>query len=91
MALETLTTVLPRWTTWKKGTVDLFSDSAYPLPKGTPKFLGSLIQRFNIRRGRAAAPYRDNISEIKLLTKGKFFEGIKLVGMTLNPPDYGKS
>lgn len=89
MALETLATVLPRWTTWKKGVIDLFSDSAYPIPNGTPKFLGSLIQRFNIRKGRAAAPYRNNIDEIKSLTSGKFFDGISRAGMTLELAAYG--
>ena len=64
MALETLTTVLPRWVAWKRDAIGLFANSAYPLPDGTPKFLGTLIQRFNIRKGKAARPYRDNIAEV---------------------------
>lgn len=91
MALETLKTVLPRWTTWKKGAVELFADLAYPLPQGVPKFLGSLIQRFNIRKGRAAAPYRDNISEIKQITREKFFNALAPIGMTLDASAYGAS
>ena len=90
MAIDTLKAILPRWATWKGGAVGLFAESAYPFPEGTPKFLGSLIQRFNIRKGRAARPYRDNINEIKLLTKGAFFDAIKASGMTLDRSVYGE-
>lgn len=65
MALDTLRRVLPRWVNWKNNAEELFAESAYPLPAGTPKFVGTLIQRFNVRKGRAARPYRDNIAEIK--------------------------
>ncbi len=65
MAIETLKSVLPRWVTWSKNSATLFSNAAYPLPTLTPKFVGALIQRFNIRKGKAAKPYRDNIAEIK--------------------------
>jgi hypothetical protein len=34
--------------------------------------VGEIIQRFNVRNGKAAKPYRDNISEIKNLVKSKF-------------------
>ncbi|MGD1089256.1 MAG: AAA family ATPase, partial [Verrucomicrobiota bacterium] len=64
MAISTLEAILPRWTAWSKASVPLFAASAYPLPNILPKFLGSLIQRFNVRNGRAARPYRDNIGEI---------------------------
>jgi chromosome partitioning protein len=89
MALGTLQSVLPRWTAWKGGAVDLFQSSAYPLPMGTPKFVGSLIQRFNVRNGRAARPYRDNIDEINAKILGEFFEALSRANMTFQPADYG--
>jgi chromosome partitioning protein len=88
MAINTLTNVLPKWVLWKKNSVQLFADSAYPLLEGEPKFIGSLIQRFNVRNGRAAKPYRDNISEIKTKIVGDFFEAISKVGMTLDLEEY---
>lgn len=88
MAIKTLKNVLPRWVTWKKTAINLFSDSTYPLPEGEPKFLGSLIQRFNIRNGVAAKPYRDNIAEIKQVIGGEFFESVSRAGMTLLPEQY---
>jgi cellulose biosynthesis protein BcsQ len=89
MAIETLKNILPKWVTWKKSAVELFADSTYPLLEGTPKFLGSLIQRFNVRNGQAAKPYRDNITEIKNKISGDFFESISKVGMILQPNEYG--
>ena len=89
MALDTLKKILPRWTTWKGGSVELFSDSAYPLPSGTPKFLGSLVQRFNIRKGKAAKPYRDNISEINKSIAEKLMPALTASGMSLTKVQYG--
>lgn len=65
MAINTLGSILPRWVDWAKQIRPLLSDAAYPLPDITPKMIGTIIQRFNIRKGRAAKPYRENIEEIK--------------------------
>lgn len=88
MALDTLATILPRWVKWKDGAVDLFANSAYPLPAGSPKFIGSLIQRFNVRKGKAAKPYRDNIEEIKFKVSGSVFKAWAQAGMTLTEAQY---
>lgn len=89
MAINTLKSTLPRWVEWKKTALPLFADSAYPLLAGVPKFSGSLIQRFNIRNGRAATPYRDNIEEIKQTLSTTFYNSIQASGMTFTPEEYG--
>jgi chromosome partitioning protein len=89
MAINTLRTTLPRWVEWKRTSLSLFEDSAYPLLPGVPKFSGALIQRFNIRNGRAAKPYRDNISEIKDSMSTTFFNSLKAAGMVFQPEEYG--
>lgn len=89
MALTTLETVLPRWVSWKAAAVSLFSDAAYPLPDGSPKFIGTLIQRFNIRNGRAAKPYRENIGEIQDKVRADFVPSLRASGMTLTEAQYG--
>jgi hypothetical protein len=91
MALQTLTSILPRWSNWKIGNEATFADSAYPLRTGLPKFVGTIIQRFNVRRGRAAAPYRDNIAEIKTVTKERLFPALKAAGLTLPDATYTKT
>ena len=91
MALDTLKTILPRWVAWKRDAIGIFADSAYPLPSNIPKFLGSLIQRFNIRNGRAARPYRDNIDDIKKGIVGKLMPALGTSGMALEPEQYGQA
>ena len=88
MAIDTLATVLPRWATWKNSATSAFDDSAYPLRVGIPKFAGIFAQRFNVRNGKAARPYRDNIEEIKSRVTGALFPNLKSVGMTLSPHEY---
>lgn len=83
MALETLQSIFPRWASWKAQNELVFQDSAYPLRPGLPKFVGTVVQRFNVRKGRAAAPYRDNISEIKAVTKDRLFPALNSAGLTL--------
>ncbi|MFJ2992371.1 ParA family protein [Pandoraea sp. NPDC087047] len=82
MALGTLQTVLPRWANWKNNSLEIFAESAYPLRPGTPKFGGTIIQRFNVRNGRAAKPYRDNIDEIKSTVSNSLVPSLSKVGMT---------
>lgn len=91
MALQTLESIFPRWATWKVGNEAVFQDSAYPLRPGLPKFVGTVIQRFNVRRGRAAAPYRDNIAEIKAVTQSRLYSALRNAGLTLPDNDYPDS
>lgn len=88
MALQTLESVFPRWATWKMGNETAFQDSAYPLRPGLPKFAGTVIQRFNVRNGRAAAPYRDNIAEIKVAAQSRLYPALKNAGLTLPDAQY---
>lgn len=83
MALQTLESIFPRWANWKTGNEEIFRQSAYPLREGLPKFAGTVIQRFNMRKGRAAAPYRDNIEEIKNATTDRLYPALERSGLTL--------
>ncbi|NSL53551.1 ParA family protein [Uliginosibacterium aquaticum] len=88
MALQTLESIFPRWATWKTGNEGVFRDSAYPLRPGLPKFVGTVIQRFNVRKGRAAAPYRDNIADIKDITQHRLYAALRNAGLTLPDNEY---
>lgn len=91
MALDTLATILPRWVDWSKRMYPLFEDATYPLPSSVPKFIGTIIQRFNIRNGKAAKPYRDNIEEIKSIVLNKFIPAIKQQDMLFPESIYKKA
>nr|WP_321465130.1 ParA family protein [uncultured Desulfobulbus sp.] len=89
MALETLKTILPRWAAWLRQSGPMFSGSSYPLDIDPPKLLGTVIQRFNVRKGRAAKPYRDNIGEIKQKVIGDLKPSLHNAGMLLRDDVYG--
>jgi chromosome partitioning protein len=88
MALNTLSTVLPRWVDWADRMRPLFKEATYPLSNSRPKFMGEIIQRFNIRKGKAANPYRDNMDEIKNIVCNKFVPAISKHQMLFSSDAY---
>jgi len=88
MAINTLVSILPRWVEWVERMRPSFADAAYPLPQTTPKLIGTLIQRFNVRKGKAAKPYRENIEEIKEAVVTKLIPALKQRDMMLNTNAY---
>ena len=91
MAIRSLSNILPRWVKWKNDNIDSYANSAYPLPKGTPKFIGEIPQRFNIRNGAATAPYRQKIDELSSETLNVFVPEIRKAGMMFNDDDYDRA
>ena len=51
MAIDSLTSVLPRWRAWAKqaSSMSVYREATYPLPTTVPKFLGTIIQKYRIR------------------------------------------
>lgn len=88
MAIKSLSRILPQWVNWKNQHIQEFESAIYPLPNGTPLFIGELIQRFNIRYRVAAAPYRPRIEAIKNIIKDYFVPIIKRSSMLFNPEKY---
>lgn len=91
MAINTLVSILPRWVDWVERMRPAFADAAYPLPEITPKLIGTLIQRFNVRKGKAAAPYRENIAEIKDAVLNNLVPVLKSKNMILEEVMYEKA
>ncbi len=88
MALDTLAVVLPKWVDWADRSRELFAEAAYPLSDSRPKFIGGLIQRFNIRNGKAAKPYRENIAEIQDIMQNKLFVSFQKANMLFTTAIY---
>ena len=66
MAVRSLSRVLPSWERWAKEARNAFSDSPYPLPRITPKFLGYTINDFNLSNGapqKSFQTFMDKISK----------------------------
>jgi cellulose biosynthesis protein BcsQ len=83
MALKTLKTILPRWKVWVERSREYFESASYPLPKTGMKFIGEVIQRFNLRNRKAAIPYQGKIEEIKNYIETEFVPALssKEIGM----------
>ncbi len=69
MAIKSLSKILPRWVDWKRNNISNYESSPYPLPDGTPKFIGEIPQRFNVRNGNATKPFKEKINELSDLVK----------------------
>lgn len=88
MAIKSLSRILPQWVNWKNQHIQEFESAIYPIPNGTPLFIGELIQRFNIRYRVAAAPYKPKIEAIKNIIKDCFVPIINRSSMLFNPEKY---
>lgn len=81
MALKTLKQILPKWKKWAIQGRELFKESSYPLPECDMKFIGGIVQRFNLRNHKAAKPYTGKIMEIKNYIEEDFVSELKKYDM----------
>ena len=91
MAIKSLANILPRWKKWKDEHVDFFKESAYPIPAGSPKFIGTIPQRFNIRNGKATKPFKQKISDLGRVTKCELVPKLKAGDMMLSSQAYASA
>lgn len=81
MALKTLKNVLPQWKKQAQNARALFLDASYPLPETEIKFIGEIIQRFNLRNQKAARQYVGKINEIKAYIENEFVPALAKLNM----------
>ena len=88
LAIRSLAKVLPKWEQWAVRARDVFEDASYPLPKVTPRFLGTVVQRFNIRKGKPTQANREVIERLSETVKTTLIEALRPVNMTLPDEAY---
>lgn len=73
MAIESLSTVLPRWHAWSERAKQnsILKSAAYPYPASTPKFLGTVIQKFRPRKGAPTVGFQKWIDQINARVSGR--------------------
>ncbi|MBC6308223.1 AAA family ATPase [Listeria sp. FSL L7-1582] len=81
MALQTMLKILPRWKKWAEDSRSFFEEATYPLPNKDMRFIGEIIQRFNLRNKKAANAYVPKIKEIKTFIEGDFLSKLEQVEM----------
>ena len=53
MATDSLSSILPKWRSWAKKAQQqpVLQNASYPFPTVTPKFLGTIVQKYRARSG----------------------------------------
>ncbi len=89
MAIDSLTSVLPRWHQWaERAKKSGLATASYPFPNRTPKFLGSIIQKYRPRRGKASEGFQTWIDAINTKVTKQFVPMLEKNGMILNKAKY---
>jgi len=74
MALDSLSDVLPKWYAQSKRLQDneILQNAEYKFPSKTPKFLGNVIQQFNVRSNKPTKGFKKWFERINEYTNTKF-------------------
>lgn len=88
MAINSLSSVLPKWERWAKMARVAFSDSSYPFPTTSTKFLGTIIQNFTIRNGEPSDAFQKWIEEVAKAVNETLLPAIIPEGMMLDSTKY---
>jgi cellulose biosynthesis protein BcsQ len=91
MALNSLATILPRWVEWADNMRDTFISAAYPLSNSRPKFIGEIVQKFNVRKGKATLSAKYSIEEIKDSVRDIFVPALRKASMLFEDSDYAEA
>ena len=93
MAAESLASILPKWAAWAKHgkTLSTLRDAIYPFPDKCPKFLGTIIQNFRVKKGAPAAAFQRWINEIKIGVQTKLIPVLSENDMLLPDELYMKA
>ncbi len=90
MATDSLASVLPKWSAWAEQakSLSVLKDAVYPFPNKTPKFLGTIIQKYRLREGKPSAAFQKWIDDIQESVKAKLMPALKEKGMLLPEESY---
>lgn len=90
MAIDSLANILPRWLDWAKraSEAEVLKSASYPFPKPSLKFLGSVIQRYRPRKGRATIGFQKWIDEINGKIAGRLVPALSKSSSVFLPATY---
>ncbi len=84
LAIKSLCSILPTWEKWAKNAREVFKDASYPLRMNTPKYIGAIVQRYNIRNGVPTQANQIIIDSIMDVIKDNFITNLLPPGMLAN-------
>lgn len=85
LAINSLSSVLPRWHAWSENAKKLrvLADATYPYPNVTPKFLGTVIQKYRPRGGSPTVDFQSWIDQINSAVQKTLLPQLSSLGMAL--------
>lgn len=85
MAIDSLASIIPKWHHWAEKASDLriLKDAAYPFPKTTPLFLGTIIQNYRIKYRKPSAAFQKWMEEIESAISNRLIPGLRSEHMLL--------
>lgn len=92
MAIDSLSFVFPRWVNWtiRAQGLEELEQAAYPFPKGLPKFLGTVIQKYRPRNGAATEGFQGWIDRISSAVTNTLTPKLTEIGMMLQNEKYNE-
>jgi cellulose biosynthesis protein BcsQ len=91
MATDSLASVLPKWKAWSKQAqgISVLQKATYPFPIVSPKFLGTVVQKYRIREGQTpSAAFQNWIDEIEQGVQKKLIPALASCDMLLPDEAY---
>jgi len=78
MAIDSLTSVLPKWYAWAKkaSSLPVLKEATYPFPEVRLRFLGTIVQNFRIIRGKETAAFERWINRIEQDVRDKLIPAL---------------
>ncbi len=92
MALDSLSNVLPKWykQSLKLQENEVLQEAEYKFPNKTPKFLGIIIQKFNIRSKRPTKGFKKWFTKVNECTNNKLIPMLDKSSMILDKSIYNQ-
>ncbi len=92
MALRSLSEIIPDWIRWSNRVqqMNLFSDPdlVYKFTPTIPKFLGTVIQRYNLRKGMPSKSFQQYIEQLESVAKEEFVPALAKSGLLVEDHNY---
>lgn len=92
MAIQSLSEVIPAWAEWadRINKLDLFNDNdlIYPFEPRVPKFLGTVVQKYNLRKGLPSHSFSSYFDYLDSATNDIFAPALNEAGLLLDQQVY---
>jgi cellulose biosynthesis protein BcsQ len=85
MAIDSLTKILPKWYAWAKkaSMLPILKNADYPFPNVTLRFLGTIVQNYEIIRGKETDALQTRIQKIEQAVSNKLVPILRQNNMML--------